>query len=554
MLPKLLSNRYLLIEKLGSGAFGETFLAEDTQSPSQRRCVVKRLNPTGACDFQLAKERFDREAVVLESLGEKNRQIPRLYAHIVENNEFYLVQELIEGPTLTQKLASQGPLSEAAVRGILVGLLPVLEFIHSQDIIHRDIKPDNIILRTKDTLPVLIDFGVVKEVTQLDAFGNPTSSVLAGTPVFMPLEQAAGHPMYSSDLYALGMTAIQLLTGKRLSEMQDRRKGTLNWRPHATGISLELSEVLNRATERYPQDRYETASEMLTALDQPRFQLDQRRVEPVVIPPPPVIVTPNPENPILGGMRKLFEGFSRKSGPPPPPPKRVEPQPRVQLPSEFKNSLGIEFVLIPAGEFQMGSTQFGDEKPVHKVKICQPFYLGKYQVTQAQWQAVMGSNPSYFKGEDLPVENVSWDKVQRFIKALNGRGDGPYQLPTEAQWEYACRAGTTGDYAGNLDEMCWYEGNSESKTHPVGQKKPNGWGLYDMHGNVWEWCQDWYDNGYSAKSAGSDPKGPSDGSARVYRGGSWFYTAIYCRSANRARNTPGTRNNDLGFRLVRTAR
>ncbi|HNH85256.1 MAG TPA: protein kinase, partial [Acidobacteriota bacterium] len=376
-------------------------MAEDTQSPSRRRCVVKRLNPSGTCDFQLAKERFDREAVVLESLGEENGQIPSLYAHIVEGNEFYLVQELIEGPTLTQKLASEGPLSEVEVRGILVGLLPVLEFIHHQDIIHRDIKPDNIILRTKDNLPVLIDFGVVKEVTRLDSVGNPTSSVVAGTPVFMPLEQAAGHPMYSSDLYALGMTAIQLLTGKRLSEMQDRRKGILNWRSHATGVSLELMEVLSRATEMYPQNRYETALEMLKALEQPRPEseptVDQRRVEPVVIPPPPlplpapapVILSPNPENSVLGGLKRPLEGFSQKPEPPVQQ-KQIEPQPQIQLPAVFSNSLGMEFVLIPAGEFQMGSTKYDKEKPVHKVKISQPFYMGKYPVTQRQWNALMG--------------------------------------------------------------------------------------------------------------------------------------------------------------------
>lgn len=215
----------------------------------------------------------------------------------------------------------------------------------------------------------------------------------------------------------------------------------------------------------------------------------------------------------------------------------------------------MEFMEIPTGSFRMGSTEFFDsEKPVHKVKISEAFYLGKYEVTQAQWQVVMGNNPSYFKGDNLPVENVSWEDVQEFIAKLNRKGEGTYRLPTEAEWEYACRAGTSGDYAGNLDEMGWYEGNSERKTHPVGQKKPNGWGLYDMHGNVWEWCEDWYDGGYYARSPNSDPKGPSEGSTRVARGGGCDFPSVACRSATRYGFRPVLRGNTLGFRLVREVR
>jgi formylglycine-generating enzyme required for sulfatase activity len=181
----------------------------------------------------------------------------------------------------------------------------------------------------------------------------------------------------------------------------------------------------------------------------------------------------------------------------------------------------INFARISAGEFQMGFGNSGDESPVHRVKISRDFEMGKCEVTQAQWQAVMSNNPSSFKGDNLPVENVSWNDAQEFIRKLN-QADSKYQyrLPTEAEWEYACRAGTTGDYAGNLDDMAWYSNNSGSKTHAVGQKQANKWGLYDMHGNVWEWCQDWYDSNYYRQSPGADPTGPTAGSIRVYRGGS----------------------------------
>jgi formylglycine-generating enzyme required for sulfatase activity len=176
--------------------------------------------------------------------------------------------------------------------------------------------------------------------------------------------------------------------------------------------------------------------------------------------------------------------------------------------------------------------------------------MAKTEVTQAQWRAVMGSDPSYFKGDDLPVEEVSWDDAQKFIKKVNDSGVIPegwkVALPSEAQWEYACRADETGPYSGGtIEQVAWYDGNSGSKTQPVGTKKPNAWGLYDMHGNVWEWCADWYDD---SLSGGTDPTGPSLGVYRVYRGGSWLSFAARCRAAYRIRRNPGDRNFNLGFR------
>ena len=205
----------------------------------------------------------------------------------------------------------------------------------------------------------------------------------------------------------------------------------------------------------------------------------------------------------------------------------------------------MEFVLIPAGAFTMGSPDsdpnaYDNEKPAHQVTISEPFYMGKYEVTQAQWQAVMGANPSAFKGDDRPVESVSWNDIQDFIKKLNKqeqRANGVLcRLPTEAQWEYAARAGTTtrysfGDDAANLDDYAWYSENAGKTTHPVGQKKHNAWGLYDMHGNVWEWVQDWYDP-YAAEAM-TDPSGPASGAERVIRGGGWGSAALNARSARR---------------------
>jgi formylglycine-generating enzyme required for sulfatase activity len=221
------------------------------------------------------------------------------------------------------------------------------------------------------------------------------------------------------------------------------------------------------------------------------------------------------------------------------------------------NSIGMEFVLLPAGTFTMGSEDGeSDERPPHQVTISRPFYLGKYEVTQGQWRAVMGNNPSLFQGDArLPVEQVWWSDVNDFIGKLNAKeGGNRYRLPTEAEWEYAARAGSTSAYSfGNevsrLGEYAWYRDNSGGKTHPVGQLKPNAWGLYDMHGNVMEWVQDWYGR-YPAEPV-TNPQGPASGSHRMRRGGAWNSVAAVCRSTNRY-SVPGFRDDFLGFRLVRT--
>jgi formylglycine-generating enzyme required for sulfatase activity len=214
---------------------------------------------------------------------------------------------------------------------------------------------------------------------------------------------------------------------------------------------------------------------------------------------------------------------------------------------------GMDFVLVPGGCYQMGSNSgASDEKPVHEVCV-DDFYIGKYEVTQGQYQAITGSNPSRFKGSDRPVEKVSWNDAQDFIRKLNPRSDKTYRLPTEAEWEYAARSGGKREkYAGgdNVDAVAWYGSNSGGQTHPVGRKAPNSLGLYDMSGNVWEWCQDWYDRGYYGKSPKDNPQGPSGGSNRIARGGSWGYDPWYVRSALRFRFEPGFRGSLLGFRLA----
>ena len=226
------------------------------------------------------------------------------------------------------------------------------------------------------------------------------------------------------------------------------------------------------------------------------------------------------------------------------------------VPASFTNSLGMKMIWCPAGTFLMGSPANEEGRNENEnqvqVRISQGFWLASTPLTQGQWQALMGSNPSKFEGsKDLPVENVSWDAAQEFCTKLNvGQGDHPgyrYALPSEAQWEYACRAGEKGPYSGgSLDDVGWYWNNSKEQTHDVGQKKPNAWGLHDMHGNVIEWCADWYAD---TLQGGVDPKGPQSGAYRVSRGGGWVsYIAAFCRAAYRLRISPGDRKDCLGFR------
>ena len=265
----LLNNRYRAIQTLGSGGFGDTFLAEDTQMPSLRRCVIKQLKPIHHNHqiYQLVQERFQREAAILEELGGNSNQIPSLYAYFQLNGQFYLVQEWVEGETLTAKMRQQGLFTESLVQKILVDLLPVLEYIHAQGIVHRDIKPDNIIMRYKDGKPVLIDFGAVRETmaTEVNSQGNPTTSIVIGTPGYMPSEQAMGRAVYASDLYSLGLTAIYLLTGKSPQTLEtDSQTGEMNW--ERNNVNPNFAAVLDKAIAYHPRDRFTSAKEMLFGL------------------------------------------------------------------------------------------------------------------------------------------------------------------------------------------------------------------------------------------------------------------------------------------------
>jgi formylglycine-generating enzyme required for sulfatase activity len=239
---------------------------------------------------------------------------------------------------------------------------------------------------------------------------------------------------------------------------------------------------------------------------------------------------------------------------------------RLELPVETTNSIGMKLLLIPPGDFVMGSPSGEegrrDEETLHLVTLTKAFYMAKTEVTQEQWTAVMGENPSFFEGDQLPVETVNWEEAVEFCRKLSEKEGTKYRLPTEAEWEYACRAGTTtpfhtgptistdqANYHGDYTYGAGQKGEYRDSTTDAGSFAPNAWGLCDMHGNVWEWCEDWY--GDYADGESSDPTGPAEGELRVVRGGCWINFPAICRSANRGQTAPGSWNFNFGLRVVR---
>jgi formylglycine-generating enzyme required for sulfatase activity len=384
---------------------------------------------------------------------------------------------------------------------------------------------------------VQVDEALHGAVTEIEAI---TQRMLQQGTIFLP--DGIAPELTTFDEQVLDFLIAGQLKKERLSEVWERlerQEGS-----EEAAIVADITLVAGRST----------VNPVLDALDNIQMLLEMR------LPPPlsgeeAVRQTrrPPPQHPLVN--RQLHERSRRNHL------WRVMVTTASQFGPKFFGSprkLGLELVLIQAGTFQMGSTVFNDEQPIHEVRISQPFYLGKYPVTQGQWEAVMGNNPSHFRGNpNRPVENVSWEGVQEFIRQLNAReGRMEYRLPTETEWEYAACADTMTDYCfGNdrsqLMKYAWYKANSGATTHAVGQLKPNVWGLYDMHGNVWEWIQDWYSQEYYEHSPHDDPPGPSAGSYRVVRGGGWDCGAGDCRSASRAVEEPGSRTNAIGFRLLR---
>ncbi|ABG49918.1 serine/threonine protein kinase [Trichodesmium erythraeum IMS101] len=606
-----LRNHYKIIKPLGSGGFGDTYLAQDSDLPGKPKCVVKHLSPKSSDPIVLniARKLFEREAETLYKLGSDSDQIPRLLAHFQEEKEFYLVQEYIEGQDISRELTPGKKLSESDTIALLKGILEALVVAHENNIIHRDIKPQNLMRRGSDNKVILIDFGAVKEISTLTITqqGATTLTVAVGTPGYIPSEQSNGKPKLSSDIYAVGMVGIKALTGKDPQSLPtDPKTGNIIWRNKAE-VSNDLANVLDKMVREYFSERYQNAMEAMEALNvqtSGKLRLGNKTRRKILI----LVglagsgfvgallnekLKPSPENISSSDLRKETprENISTPqptpSPTPPPPPKipvqlftTVKVNRRGEIisraPGEAEvitenigNGVSLEMVKIPGGRFLMGSPETeaerkNDEGPQHYVDVPE-FLMGKYAVTQAQWEAVMGNNPARFKGANRPVEKVSWNDATEFCRKLSRITGKQYSLPSESQWEYACRARTTTpfyfgetitselvNYNGNYTYADAPKGKYRKETTDVGIFPPNAFGLYDMHGNVYEWCQDvGHENYNGAPTDGSAWETGGDSSSRVCRGGSWDYFPRRCRSADRDSYLSGEADNySVGFRLV----
>jgi formylglycine-generating enzyme required for sulfatase activity len=583
----LLRNRYRVLSLIGEGGFSKTYAAEDVDRLNAP-CVIKQFFPqvegTGA--RLKAAELFKEEAVHLYELGEKHLQIPKLLAYFQQGLSLCLVQEYIQGKTLLQELLTQS-FTEAEIIEILTDLSSVLEFVHSHNVIHRDIKPENIIRRQSDRKLVLIDFGGAKQVTQTSLARQATAIYTIG---YAPSEQMAGFACQASDLYALGVTCVRMITQTLpqqdgYGQIYDRLYNAMNaewlWREvlQEKGITVSegLGKILDKLLKYLPKERYQSATEVLRDLRELK-NTTTTLPKPEIIPEPQPETLPQaqPEKPLSTPSGLQIFAYEMVTVDINGSENSRDRRSAKFFAEQLGNDMIMNMVLIPGGTFTMGSPITegdADERPQHQVSI-ETFFISKFPITQAQWRAVaalpqvkqpLHPNPSKFKGANRPVENISWYEAREFCARLQQKTGRNYRLPSEAEWEYACRAGTNtpfhfGDTITNKLVNCNndYEKNRRTpstyrnETTTVGSfQVANGFGLYDMHGLVWEWCADsWHKDYQGAPDDGSVWETGGDSHRRVLRGGSWNFSPDMCRSASRSWNESDGGLRISGFRVA----
>jgi formylglycine-generating enzyme required for sulfatase activity len=669
--------RYRVQRLLGGGGMGAVYLVVNTELEREEALKVPHFD---AADDPQVRERFLREAKAAAGLDHPN--LCPVYDVGVRDGIYYLTMRYLKGKLLSEYSGSAQPPREAVE--IVVKLAQALATAHAKGVIHRDLKPNNIMM-CADVGPVVMDFGLAKQTDRQDQALTQMGTTL-GTPAYMPPEQVKGELDQmgpASDVYSLGVILFQLLTGRlpfegRTAEVYGNILHVAAPAPSSLrpGLPAALDAICAKAMAKAPESRYASMKEFAAALiDYPNASAAvgksgksrSRRLMPVLAlgvllmlgvgivgayfwmtsasrPAPNTLLAstqPSPApaaNPVEPAVKPTLtpetlpvEAAVKQTSAPKtlpvetavnPSPMTVEPAPsRFQTPfnrpnnpigPSFKhlpepevepvepivpaaaplrvpathpvealpdgviaNSIGMKLKLIKAGKFLMGApvskkNGSGDEQPQHEAAIAQPFYLGVYPVTKAQFAAFVSDadymteaekaddkstwrDPGFEQTDDDPVVCVSWKDAEKFCAWLSEREKRTYHLPSEAQWEYACRAGTTtayffGDDPKMLDDFAWYGDNSESHTHPVGDRKPNPWGLYDMHGNVWQWCVDSYNAGHYQKTS----KGLQfilETNKGVWRGGSWSGSTRDCRAASRLSYSPGNRKSNYGLRV-----
>ena len=608
----LLVGRYQVNRLLSrKGGFGRTYEVSQDSTPKVLKVLIKQDEPR-------AIELFQQEARVLQQLNHpgipKGDEYFTYFARKSEQPLHCLVMERIEGLDLEeyQQQRQYRPIEQKLALEWLLQLAEILQVVHQQQFFHRDIKPSNIILRADGQL-VLIDFGSARAITSTYWEKQPAGQVTAIASFgYSAPEQLNNQAVLQSDFFALGRTFVFLLTGQQPTApgIYDPQNDQLNWRSHTPNILPELAdfidELMMRLASQRPADtqvilqRLAEIEQILNGTSLPT-QLGKPKLKRRQL----IKVAGLGVAGLVGGVivyRALTSSKIRidwNNLPPPLPGKELQdfdfevvtldsqgkensrnPRQAKFFTEDLGEGILLEMVAIPGGSFIMGSPDTEEERspqenPQHSVTI-KPFYLGKFTITQAQWRAVaaldkvnrnLNADPSNFKGDNLPVERVSWYDAQEFCARLSKKTGHTYQLPSEAQWEYACRAGTTTpfhfgktittlvvNYNGKYTYGSAPKGEYRHKTTTVGSfRVPNAFGLSNMHGNVWEWCEDrWHDNYNGAPMDGSAwiAENESDNRSRLLRGGSWHDKPKNCRSAYRVYYEPGFRNLNVGFRVV----
>lgn len=609
---QLFANRYRLVKRLGQGAFSEVWKAEDTKA-GDLIVALKVYAPDKGLDEDGAKVFSDEFAIVF-NVHHSNLLTPNYFDE--ENNSPYLVLPFCEQGSALKLV---GKMDERQVVKFLHDVASALAYLHESEIVHQDIKPDNVLIDAKGNF-LVTDFGISTRIrsTLRRSVGDKKS---AGTMAYMGPERFSKNPdpIKASDIWSLGATVFELMKGDvpfgdmgggmqmagaldpdipgdysaSLKQLVEKCLSKETWdRPTAAQLrdicdgylrtgAWDLSS-LNKSTTQEPEKPRKVAGRpterkvFVPESDQTAKEKPTKEIPTMPKPEKPKPAADKVPNPahrkrlpwIIGGgvaaviIFAVVLGLIQRHNPKPKVVDNVPHDPAIEALAQTYTVNGVSFTMkyVEGGTFTMGATSeqgkdiVKTEKPAHSVTV-NDFCMGETEVTQDLWQAVMGSNPSRFWGKNLPVEQVSWNDCQDFIKKLNELTGKSFRLPTEAEWEFAARGGIKSKgykYAGSdtIENVAWYRKNG-NRTHSVMTKSPNELGLYDMSGNVFEWCSDCA--GSYSKSPQTNPKGPSSSDIfdlRIVRGGSWLHNAHYCRVSSRYHFGPAYIDDNYGFRLA----
>jgi formylglycine-generating enzyme required for sulfatase activity/tRNA A-37 threonylcarbamoyl transferase component Bud32 len=608
---ELVLGSYVLLERLGEGGMGQVFKARHHKLG---RIVALKIIRKERLATPSAADRFHKEIRAAARLSHPN--IVHAYDAEEVDGALCLVTEYVEGIDLARLVKQQGPLPVEKACDYVQQAALGLQHVHIIGLVHRDLKPHNLLVTPKGDVKIL-DLGLARlSVPDSNDSGSGLTSegVVVGTADYIAPEQAVNSHAADirSDLYSLGCTFYFLLTGqvpfpgddtltKLMRHQSEVPPDVEQVRPD---VPPDVAAVLRKLLAKSPEDRYQTPDEAAHALaalrgdpafptaDAPR----RRRTRRAAPARRGVLLMAGGGVLLVGLLTVAAVNWSGSDNPPTEPPASPPPSPSPTTakaaPAErqLTNSLDMKLVLIPAGEFIMGSSagepgRGQNEGPPKRVTIRQPFYLGIHLVTVGNFQAFADAtgykteaekgggahssrsngefdpactwrSPGWEQDKDHPVACLSWNDANAFCQWLSKKEGKTYRLPKEIEWEYACRAGSSRAYGyggdpARLGDYAWFADNSDGHAHPVGRKKANNWGLFDMHGNLFEWCEDFYDPHFYGHSERAGVQEPRPGETRVLRGGSWHSADAGCRCAWRGWDTPGNRRNDRGgFRVV----